>query len=86
MIDVGQTGRSRTIVGPYSVRAYPGARVSTPLEWDEVHLALDPAAYTMFTVPARMTEREDPLRDLMDIDVDVPAAVQKLERLLAPHQ
>ncbi len=85
LIDVGQTGRSRTIVGPYSVRAYPGARVSTPLEWDEVHLALDPAAYTMFTVPARMAEREDPLRDLMDVEVDVPRAVAKLESLLAPH-
>ncbi|MGE3669918.1 MAG: DNA ligase D [Polyangiaceae bacterium] len=86
LIDVGQTGRSRTIVGPYSVRAYPGARVSTPLEWDEVHLALDPAAYTMFTVPARMAEREDPLRGLMDVEVDVVSAVAKLERLLAPHQ
>ncbi|MEZ4228911.1 MAG: DNA ligase D [Polyangiaceae bacterium] len=85
LIDVGQTGRSRTIVGPYSVRAYPGARVSTPLEWDEVHLALDPAAYTMFTVPARMAEREDPLRGLLEVDVDVPAAVAKLERLLTPQ-
>jgi len=38
LLDVGQTGRSRAIVAPYSVRAYPGATVSTPLNWDEVHL------------------------------------------------
>src|SRR3712207_8152321 len=35
-IDTGQTGRSRTIVAPYSVRAYRGASVSTPLFWEEV--------------------------------------------------
>lgn len=82
LIDVGQTGRSRTIVGPYSVRAYAGATVSTPLEWDEVHLALDPRAFTMFSVPARCAARGDPLRALMDVEVDVMGAVAKLERLL----
>src|SRR5262249_6771526 len=35
-VDTGQTGRSRTIVAPYSVRAQPGATISTPLEWDDV--------------------------------------------------
>src|SRR5262249_8203284 len=35
-IDTGQTGRTRAIVAPYCVRAFPGARVSTPLTWDEV--------------------------------------------------
>ena len=40
-VDSGQTGRGRAIVSPYSVRAVRGARVSTPLAWDEVHAALD---------------------------------------------
>src|SRR5690606_7657613 len=30
-VDTGQTGRSRTIVAPYSARAVRGATVSTPL-------------------------------------------------------
>ncbi len=79
-IDTGQTGRSRTIVAPYSVRAIPGARVSTPLAWDEVHQALDPAAFDMFTVPARVAEIGDPMARLLEARPDVPAAVEKLAR------
>jgi len=30
-VDTGQTGPSRTIVAPYSVRAHPGATVSAPI-------------------------------------------------------
>src|SRR5690606_22999544 len=56
-IDTGQTGRLRTIVAPYSVRATPGATVSTPLFWDEVHLALKPAAFDMFTVVERFRQK-----------------------------
>jgi bifunctional non-homologous end joining protein LigD len=65
-VDTGQTGRSRTIVSPYSVRAYPGARVSTPLFWHEVHLALDPAAFTIETVPERVEKGGDPLSGFFD--------------------
>lgn len=79
-IDTGQTGRSRTIVAPYSVRAHPGARVSTPLFWDEVHLALRPERYTMFTVPGLVTERGCPLGDWLKRDVDLASVVERLER------
>lgn len=81
-IDTGQTGRSRTIVGPYSVRAHKGGTVSTPLYWEEVHLALRPEAWTMFTVPKRVEEKGDPWADLLDVRPDVVAAVAKLERML----
>jgi bifunctional non-homologous end joining protein LigD len=79
-IDTGQTGRSRTIVGPYSVRAFRGATVSTPLLWEELHLALRPEAFTMFAVPDRVLERGDPMRGLYDVRPDIVSAVQKLER------
>jgi bifunctional non-homologous end joining protein LigD len=77
-IDTGQTGRSRTIVAPYSVRATRGATVSTPLDWQDVHLALDPAQFTMFTVAARVAERGDPMEALLAARPDVPAAVVRL--------
>ncbi len=35
-IDYNQNARDRTIASAYSVRAVPDARVSCPLEWDEV--------------------------------------------------
>lgn len=81
-IDTGQTGRSRTIVAPYSVRAYPGASVSTPLYWEEVHMALDPRQLTLFTVPARVLERGDPMEGMLDEKPDIRDAVSRLGRLL----
>jgi bifunctional non-homologous end joining protein LigD len=83
-IDTGQTGRSRTIVAPYSVRAYPGASVSTPLQWEEVHMALDPRQLTMFSVPARVVERGDPMEVLLRSRPDIARAVARLGELLEP--
>lgn len=79
-VDTGQTGRSRTIVAPYSVRAVRGAGVSTPLSWDEVHAALDPSRHDLVTVPARLAELGDPMAELLSLRPDIPTAVGKLER------
>jgi bifunctional non-homologous end joining protein LigD len=83
-IDTGQTGRSRTIVAPYSLRAYRGASVSTPLFWEEVHMALDPRQLTMFTVPTRVLERGDPMESMLAARPDIPRAVARLGQLLQP--
>jgi bifunctional non-homologous end joining protein LigD len=80
-IDTGQTGRSRTIVAPYSVRAYPGATVSTPLTWDEVHLALNPRDLTIFSVPDRARQHGDAMRELLDVQPDLPQAIERLQKL-----
>ena len=58
-IDYNQNARDRTVASAYSVRAVPDARVSCPLEWDEVDDA-DPAELRLDTVPARLRERGDP--------------------------
>jgi bifunctional non-homologous end joining protein LigD len=78
-VDTGQIGRTRTIVAPYSVRAHPGATVSTPLDWDEVGFALDPRRHTLTTVPARLAERGDPMADLLRARPDLPSTVARLE-------
>ncbi|MDX2053092.1 MAG: DNA ligase D [Polyangiaceae bacterium] len=82
LIDVGQTGRSRTIVAPYSVRAYRGATVSTPLNWDEVHLALDPRAFTISSVPLRLAALGDPFASFFDNAPDLADAMSRMERKL----
>jgi DNA ligase D len=62
-IDYNQNARDRTVASAYSVRAVPDARVSTPLEWDEV-ADVEPAELTIQTVPARLRERGDPAADI----------------------
>jgi bifunctional non-homologous end joining protein LigD len=77
-VDTGQTGRSRTIVAPYSVRAHPGATVSTPLRWEELHLALDPSILDIHRVPTRIQELGDPMSTLLDQEPDLTATLSKL--------
>ena len=58
-IDYNQNARDRTVASAYSVRAVADARVSCPLEWEEVP-DVEPAELRLRTVPARLRERGDP--------------------------
>ena len=62
-VDYGQNARDRTIASAYSVRPTPDARVSAPLRWDEV-ADVDPAAFTLVTMPARIEAAGDPMRGM----------------------
>jgi bifunctional non-homologous end joining protein LigD len=62
LIDANQNGLGRTTSGAYSLRPRPGARVATPLAWEELTPDLDPAAFTMEVV----TERVSRLGDLAE--------------------
>src|SRR6188508_107322 len=62
-VDFGQNARDRTIACAYSVRPTPDARVSAPLLWDEV-ADVDPSAFTVSTMRARIAEVGDPTRGM----------------------
>ena len=62
-VDFGQNARDRTIASAYSVRPTPDARVSAPLRWDEV-AAVEPEAYTLETMAARIADVGDPMRGM----------------------
>ena len=51
-LDYNQNAKDRTTASAYSVRPLPDARVSAPLDWDEVG-SCEPADFTIFTMPAR---------------------------------
>src|SRR5205085_6342496 len=57
-LDYNQNAKDRTVASAWSVRPTADARVSMPLEWDEV-ADCDPAAFTLVTAPARFAERGD---------------------------
>jgi DNA ligase D-like protein (predicted polymerase) len=52
-LDYNQNAKDRTIAAAYSVRPRPDARVSAPLDWDEVD-ACAPEDFTLHTMPARV--------------------------------
>ena len=58
-VDYNQNAKDRTVASAYSVRPKPDARVSTPFRWDELD-ALDPADFTLATVPKRLAKLGDP--------------------------
>ena len=58
-VDFNQNSRDRTIASAYSLRAIPGAPVSTPVTWEELP-EVDPRAFNLHTVPRRFADLGDP--------------------------
>jgi DNA ligase D len=77
-VDFNQNAPHKTIFGAWSVRARPGAQVSTPFGWDELD-EIDPDELTIATVPARVADRGDPWADMA-------SNPQSLEPLLVLHE
>jgi bifunctional non-homologous end joining protein LigD len=73
-LDYNQNAKDRTVASAWSVRPTQDARVSMPLEWDEV-ADCDPAAFTLATAPARFAERGD-------ASAGIDSAVGSLDALL----
>jgi bifunctional non-homologous end joining protein LigD len=73
-LDYNQNAKDRTTSSAYSVRPLPDARVSAPLEWDEVP-DCDPADFTVLTMPKRFAKIGDP-------HAGMDAAIGSLDGLL----
>jgi DNA ligase D len=64
-VDYNQNAPHKTVFGAWSVRARPGAQVSTPITWaelDDIH----PDQFTIATLPARLEAVGDPWLGMND--------------------
>jgi DNA ligase D len=76
-IDYNQNAPHKTVFGAWSVRARPGAQVSTPVTWeiDSLH----PDELTISSVPERLEAHGDPWEPMTE-------RAQSLEPALALHE
>ena len=77
-VDYNQNAPHKTIFGAWSVRARPGAQVSTPISWDEID-AIHPDELTIASVPERVAAEGDPWAGMNE-------EPQSLEPLLELHE
>lgn len=62
-LDFNQNNRDRTIASAWSLRARPGAPVSTPLSWKHLAEIGDPREFTLFSAPELLADG-DPWADM----------------------
>lgn len=77
-IDVIQNNPGQSVVAPYSVRARPGATVSTPLDWKEVKPGLSPSDFTIQTVPARIKQKGDLFKPILGKGIDLRSILKHI--------
>jgi DNA ligase D len=77
-VDYNQNAPHKTVFGPWSVRARPGAQVSAPLRWDEIE-TIHPDELTIASVPGRLAAEGAAWEGMNDHP-------QSLEPLLALHE
>ena len=72
-VDFNQNNRDRTIASAYSPRPLPHAPVSMPVTWADLP-GVDPADFTVRTVPAIVASEDDPWAGMNDAVGDLAAA------------
>ncbi|HWC30397.1 MAG TPA: DNA polymerase domain-containing protein [Dehalococcoidia bacterium] len=78
-IDYNQNARDRTIASAYSVRPTPDARVSCPVDWEELP-GVELADFTVATVPIRYAELGDPMAEIDDVSYSLEPLIELTQR------
>jgi bifunctional non-homologous end joining protein LigD len=77
-VDYLRNGRGATFIAPYSTRRHAQAPVATPVTWDELEAGIDPASFTVQTIPARLDAlSEDPWAGLLASRQSITAAMRR---------
>jgi bifunctional non-homologous end joining protein LigD len=81
-LDYARNAIGQTAAAPYSLRAWPGATVSTPLEWSELTQSRRPGQFTMRTVFRRLNGKGDVWAAAFRKGVNLRRMERKLEGIL----
>src|SRR5688500_18830736 len=79
-VDFNQNAKDRTVASAYSIRPLPDARVSTPMDWDEVRIRR-PEEFTVTSVLQRWAEIGDPHAGVDDVVGTLDGLLQLAEEL-----
>lgn len=80
--DYLQNGRGKTISAPYVLRAYPGAPVATPLDWNEVRAGLRPQQFHLRNSLARFDRVGDLFAGVLTNRQRLEDALERIAPLL----
>jgi bifunctional non-homologous end joining protein LigD len=81
-VDYLQNNKGQTLASVYSVRPRQGAPVSTPLEWKEVRIGLDPKRFTIKNVFERTEKFGDIFFPVLGRGINMKMAIQKIQKAL----
>jgi len=77
-LDHLQNRKGQTIAAAYSLRPYPGATVSAPLNWKEVKSGLTPAQFNINSLPERLQKTGDLFKGTLGKGINMKACLNKL--------
>ena len=81
-LDFLQNRLGQTVAAPYCIRPKKGASASTPLRWEEVNHRLKPEAFTMKTLPMRLSRIGDIWQGVLGSGIDMEACLDRLESMV----
>ncbi len=79
-IDFARNSFGQTIAAPYSLRAFPGATISTPLDWTELSMNLRPQRYALRSIFRRLDKKGDIWKRRRAVNLDRLSA--RLDRII----
>jgi bifunctional non-homologous end joining protein LigD len=82
--DYLQISSAKTIAAPYVPRAYPGAAVSTPLDWSEVKQGLEPKQFNIHNVLDRFERVGDLFAPVLTNRQRFEASLERMGQLVNP--
>jgi bifunctional non-homologous end joining protein LigD len=81
-LDYARNSIGQTMAAPYSLRAFPRATVSTPLDWNELTKSVRPQRYTLRTIFRRLNGKGDVWQSALRQSTSLTKLERKLRRVL----